>query len=165
MGPSAVVAALMDDTLRAFTKKGKEAWCVTLPAPVRCVAAVPLPQHGMWAAAVGMTDGTIHLYSDGRLIDSISTPRPVSALICGTFGQGEHCLVANSDDGGLMVHILRRTASFAAQPEETDSKDQQTLPIPKKTKLFVEQTVRERESSKGGHNWLNFISVILRLIM
>ena len=163
MGPSAVVAALMDDTLRAYSKKGKEAWSVILPKPVRCLTAVPLPQHGMWASAVGMTDGTIHLYSEGRLIDTINTPKPVSALICGTFGQGEHCLVANHDDGGLMVHILRRTASFAAASDEPDPKDLQALPIPKKTKLFVEQTVREREGAKGK-KLITLISAIFKLI-
>jgi Bardet-Biedl syndrome 1 protein len=52
-------------------------------------------------------------------------------------------------DGGLLIKILKRTAVF----EERDlsggppAAQNVKLNVPKKTKLFVDQTMRERESA------------------
>ena len=58
-----------------------------------------------------------------------------------------------SQDGGLIVNILKRTASFedraaAAGPPLAQSI---RLNVPKKTKLYVDQTLRERESGAAMH--------------
>jgi len=54
--------------------------------------------------------------------------------------------------GGLIVKMLKRTAQFdqkswtvAGPPAAQNVK----LDIPKKTKLFLDQTVREREAGSG----------------
>ena len=55
--------------------------------------------------------------------------------------------------GGLIVKMLKRTAQFdsksvtAAGPPAAQNVK---LDIPKKTKLFLDQTVREREVGSGG---------------
>lgn len=54
--------------------------------------------------------------------------------------------------GGLVVKMLKRTAMFDGRssvigPPVAQS---QKLDVPKKTKLFLDQTVRERESGKGN---------------
>jgi Bardet-Biedl syndrome 1 protein len=67
----------------------------------------------------------------------------------GRFGREENTLVMVSRNGCLTVKILKRAAKFiikefAETPiQSTNSK----LNIPKKTKLFVDQTMREREQS------------------
>ena len=55
--------------------------------------------------------------------------------------------------GGLIVKILKRTAKFemrdvAAGPPSAQN---MKLNIPKKTKLFVDQTMRERENCVGAY--------------
>ena len=56
--------------------------------------------------------------------------------------------------GGLIIKILKRTATF----EESDTlhgppKEQQTkIDVPKRTKLYVDQTLREREQAEGTIN-------------
>lgn len=59
-------------------------------------------------------------------------------------------------DGSLLIKILKRTAEFSLS-FETGSKaaaetSNMTVAIPKKTKIFIEQTVRERENSSAIHN-------------
>lgn len=51
--------------------------------------------------------------------------------------------------GGLSVKILKRTAKFENQDYSNTVRDLQNtkLNLPKKTKLFVDQTMREREHS------------------
>lgn len=60
------------------------------------MVGLPLPQHGTWAAAVGLANGQVLLYMDGHLVDMLPHHSPVSALVCGTFGRGEHCLIVNT---------------------------------------------------------------------
>ncbi|KAF4520686.1 hypothetical protein B566_EDAN006362 [Ephemera danica] len=158
-----IVAVLMDNTLRGYTRKGKETWCVSLASSARCMVGIPLPQHGTWVAGVGLANGQVLLYMDGHLVDMVANHSPVSALVSGTFGRGEHCLIINTADGALLVKILRRTATFNPLPESTDDSATQQLQVPKKTKLFVEQTMRERDNSKSMHEAFQHDLLRLRL--
>lgn len=53
--------------------------------------------------------------------------------------------------GGLSVKILKRTADFSIRPDQVlnmnPSNTQVKFIIPKKTKLFIEQTIRERSEA------------------
>jgi Bardet-Biedl syndrome 1 protein len=53
--------------------------------------------------------------------------------------------------GHLLVKILKRTAQFTAQSSGTGMIPPQQIKmlVPKKTKLFMEQTLRERENAVG----------------
>ncbi|KAG8294266.1 hypothetical protein J6590_106829, partial [Homalodisca vitripennis] len=54
--------------------------------------------------------------------------------------------------GALSVKLLKRTAQFGSgerQPTSQDKPHNIKLLVPKKSKLFVEQTLREREQFKG----------------
>lgn len=57
-------------------------------------------------------------------------------------------LVIISAGGALSVLILKRTARFDANPKDPlQALSFHKLNIPKKTKLFVDQTMRERENA------------------
>ena len=61
----------------------------------------------------------------------------------------------NLIDGSLIIKILKRTAEFLLETDDskTFKNDAPTaLSIPKKTKIFIEQTVRERENSGAIHH-------------
>ena len=53
--------------------------------------------------------------------------------------------------GGLIVKMLKRTAQFDSKSTFAGPPAAQSvkLDIPKKTKLFLDQTVREREAGPG----------------
>ncbi len=53
--------------------------------------------------------------------------------------------------GGLIVKILKRTAQFEDKDAIKGALEAQNkkLNVPKKTKLFVDQTLRERENAVG----------------
>jgi Bardet-Biedl syndrome 1 protein len=57
--------------------------------------------------------------------------------------------------GHLLVKILKRTAQFTAQSSGTGMVPPQQIKmlVPKKTKLFMEQTLRERENAVGK-SWI-----------
>ena len=69
----------------------------------------------------------------------------------GRFGREDGTLVLVMQGGALAVKILKRTVTFESKdPNPGPPKAQMVkLNIPKKTKVFVDQTVRERENPVG----------------
>lgn len=59
-------------------------------------------------------------------------------------------------DGSLLIKILKRTAEFSTPLDipikPSDEASNLGVAIPKKTKIFIEQTVREKENATQIHN-------------
>lgn len=82
----------------------------------------------------------------------------IVAMKFGRFGREDNTLVMISKRGTLTVKILKRTAKFTSKEYEGEGNQVITttvanaagrLIVPKKTKLFVDQTMREREQYLG----------------
>ena len=69
----------------------------------------------------------------------------------GRFSREEGALVMVTQGGALIVKLLKRTVTFEGREVATGPPVAQStkLNVPKKTKVFVEQTQRERESGTG----------------
>lgn len=78
-------------------------------------------------------------------------------------GQEERTMAMVTVGGGLCVKILKRTADFSIHNAISNltSSDGSKFVIPKKTRLFVEQTIRERSEAKKIHT--TFQQGLLRL--
>lgn len=95
----------------------------------------------------------------------------------GRFGREENALVMITVGGGLIIQILKRTAQFAQveqssilsggsfshSPGGPSDKKPKKLDVPKKTKLYVDQTLRERENSVAMHRMFQHDLYLLRL--
>lgn len=74
-------------------------------------------------------------------------------MVYGTYGREENSLVVVHGPGSITIKIWRRAADIdsmnftAGPPPEQDI----PLPVPKKTKLYIEQTQREREKAADIH--------------
>ena len=75
----------------------------------------------------------------------------VVGLKFGPFGREEGALLLVTQGGALIVKMLKRTASLEAKdPNPGPPRGQLAkLNVPKKTKVFVDQTIRERENAVG----------------
>ncbi|VDM51690.1 unnamed protein product [Angiostrongylus costaricensis] len=95
-----------------------------------------------------LLENQIRLYTHLHLLDIIKTERSLSWMKFGQFGREEGALIVGTSDGGLFVKLFRRKASLdervdlAAPPKPYNIK----LNIPKKSKIFIDQTMREREN-------------------
>lgn len=69
-------------------------------------------------------------------------------------GQEERTIAMVTVGGGLCMKILKRTADFNVNNSTSQSLSYNTskFTIPKKTRLFVDQTIRERAEAKKIHN-------------
>ena len=74
---------------------------------------------------------------------------PVCGLRFGRIGREDNALAITARSGAVRVRILPRLAKLEANPEGAGPPPEQDVPlaVPKKTKLYVEQTQREREQA------------------
>jgi Bardet-Biedl syndrome 1 protein len=153
-----IVVVCMDNQLLCFSKKGKKLWSITLGQSIVCMTTVTLPHFGINLVCVALTGGQIQLYSQKKFVDQFYAPETVSAMTFGRLGQEDHVLILITIEGTLMIKILKRTAEFSITENIYDNKltrNQDTstsLQIPKKSKIFVEQTIRERDNAPIIHN-------------
>ncbi|XP_061667182.1 Bardet-Biedl syndrome 1 protein [Syngnathoides biaculeatus] len=160
-----VVVGTVDQNLEGFTQKGKKLWKVVLPAPICTMATMDLSARGFQGVLVGLANCEVHLYRDKNLVSTIKTPDAVSAICFGRYGREDGTLVMTMKGGGLMVKILKRTAEFRERDSAPGPPAAQSvrLNVPKKTKLYVDQTLRERENGPAMHRAFQMDLVRLRL--
>ncbi|KAM8889205.1 BBSome complex member BBS1 isoform 1-T2 [Synchiropus picturatus] len=160
-----VVVGCSDESLQGFTQKGKKLWRTVLPAPINTMAAMDLPTRGFQAVLVALANCEVHLYRDKNLLSTLKTPDIVTSICFGRYGREDGTLIMTTKGGGLIVKILKRTAVF----EERDSApgpplaQSVRLSVPKKTKLYVDQTLRERENAVVMHRAFQMDLTRLRL--
>ena len=129
--------------------KGNCLWSVKQPALITTIEAIDVERQGLRLIAVALDNRQIHLYQDRHRVDVIETDDTIVSMKYGRFGREDNTLVMVGRSGGLTIKILKRTAKFTIKefgelPAQTVNSK---LNIPKKTKLFVDQTMREREQS------------------
>lgn len=77
----------------------------------------------------------------------------LAAIRYGTYSREANTLVTVSRSGALTFKMTKRTATFKAPDAPTGPPAEQDIPlaVPKKTRLYVDQTQRERECAVDMH--------------
>jgi len=106
------------------------------------------------ALLVALETGELRVYYEKNLISSINTDDVMTGVRFGHFGRESGTLVLAFKSGALDVKILsRNSANLGSLTALSGPPPEQDIPlkVPKKTKLYVEQTLRERESAVDMH--------------
>ena len=139
----------MDQMLSTYTSKGNCLWSVKQPAGITAIEAIDVEILGLRLVAVSLDNKQIYIYQDKLTVDIIQVDDVIVAMKFGRFGREDNTLAMVSRKGYLIIKILKRTAKFVPNEkvDDTNQSVNSKLIIPKKTKLFVDQTMREREQS------------------
>ncbi|XP_025104031.1 LOW QUALITY PROTEIN: Bardet-Biedl syndrome 1 protein-like [Pomacea canaliculata] len=160
-----IYVGTMDQMLHCFTAKGKKLWSIKMPATIMTLEAIDFKPKGFSGVAVALGNSQVQIYKEKYLTDVIHTEDVVTGLRFGHFAREDGTLVMTTRSGSLFVKILKRTAKFeerdlsAGPPAAQNVK----LNVPKKTKLFVDQTLRERENAVAMHRTFQRDLYLLRL--
>ncbi|XP_061462366.1 Bardet-Biedl syndrome 1 protein isoform X3 [Rhineura floridana] len=148
-----IVVACSDETLQSYTQKGKKLWVVPLPAPPITVSLMDEKFQSFQAVLVALANMEVHMFQDKNLMNVIQTQDIVTSICFGRYGREDNTLVMTTKGGGLIIKILKRTATFDKEDKAAGAPVAQSikLSVPKKTKLYVDQTLRERESGVAMH--------------
>lgn len=161
-----ILVGCMDNSLSTYTTKGICMWTLQLKDRITCMTPIDVDLLGLRLVAVALTSRQIIIYQDKHRVDCIETHDVVTSMKFGRYGREDGTLVMVSANGSLTINILKRTAKFYPKEIPSDllsmsSSAHQSLNIPKKTKLFVDQTMRERDESVGQYPLIRRTLIIL----
>jgi len=152
---SVVICATMNQSLHAYSHKGKKKWSIYLPSGVLALEPLFLSRNpNANCFLVALDNGEVRLYNERNCVTTIDVgDRKVSAMRFGAYGREEGALAIAYKSGGLSLKMLPRLADLTSAGEAPGPPPEQDIPlqVPKKTKLYVEQTQREREHSTEMH--------------
>uniref|UniRef100_A0A914HRP6 Bardet-Biedl syndrome 1 N-terminal domain-containing protein n=1 Tax=Globodera rostochiensis TaxID=31243 RepID=A0A914HRP6_GLORO len=110
----------------------------------------PKQYNGVLVALVN----EIHLYVNQLRVDTIRMDHPIEWIRFGRMGREEGVLVIATVGGGLCVKIFRRVANFEESRLTTTAQrkpTKNTIELPKKSRTFVDQSLRERQNVQLLH--------------
>lgn len=148
-----IAVGCMDKSITCFTTKGKKLWAIHLPGQITTMTVLNHKAKGYKALMVALDNAEVRVYRDKVLANTIHTQDVIHGMKFGRFGREDGALVMTTIGGGLIVKILKRTANFDSSDHTPAAPASQTakLNIPRKTKLFVDQALRERENATEMH--------------
>lgn len=116
---------------------------------------------------MGLDNNEVRLYSDKFLVDTMTLPDPPVMMQFGKYDREDSTLVVVTKSGGLYIFILKRNVDLSQGVSSANVgpsiKQYQKLNVPRKTKTFVDQTLRERENGVKMHRQFQHDLYKLRL--
>eukprot|EP00403_Amphidinium_massartii_P031176 CAMPEP_0178386438 /NCGR_PEP_ID=MMETSP0689_2-20121128/8560_1 /TAXON_ID=160604 /ORGANISM="Amphidinium massartii, Strain CS-259" /LENGTH=599 /DNA_ID=CAMNT_0020006775 /DNA_START=42 /DNA_END=1838 /DNA_ORIENTATION=- len=149
-----IYVGCMDNVIHCFHFKGKKNHSIYLPCSISCMSLLQLTRaRAAKALVVALSNGEVKLYNGKHLICTVKTTDVITGVKLGTFGREEGSMVLSFKSGALMVKILQRSANLEVSNTTPGPPPEQDIPldVPKKTKLYVEQTSRERDQAIDMH--------------
>uniref|UniRef100_A0A8C6GFT6 Bardet-Biedl syndrome 1 n=1 Tax=Mus spicilegus TaxID=10103 RepID=A0A8C6GFT6_MUSSI len=149
----------------AVSCQGKKLWTVQMPAAILTMNLLEQRSRGLQAVMAALANGEVRIYRDKALLNVIHAPDAVTSLCFGRYGREDNTLIMTTRGGGLIIKILKRTAVFVEGTGEVGPPLAQTtkLSVPRKTRLYVDQTLREREAGTAMHRTFQTDLYLLRL--
>lgn len=149
-----LVIAGMNQNLYSFYNKGRLNFTKAMPAEITDICKLEVrKQTSTQCILVALKTGEIRMFNDKYHIDTITVGETINAMKFGTFGREEGCLVINTASGGLQAKVLQRQANLNGTSQRPGPPIEQDIPlnVPKKTKLFLELTQREKDQGVKMH--------------
>lgn len=162
-----ILVGCMGNQLHSYHIKGKKNFTVYLPAHITNMELLSMKgSRKVQACVVALANGEVRVYNDKNLVSTVDVYDEVTGLRYGKFGREENTLVLALKSGALSVKILPRTVDLEKSKMPAGPPPEQDIPlqVPKKTKLYVEQTQRERDNATDMHQTFQRELCKLRLV-
>ncbi|CAM9680067.1 unnamed protein product [Ascophyllum nodosum] len=156
IGIAIIYVATTDRSLHAYHLKGRRDSTLKMPTLVTQLEVVDT--RSTICLLVALIDGDVRLYdADKNLLHTLRTGHPIAAMRFGPYAREDGALAVVSTSGKLSIFMLNRKARLSkptgTRDLATGRPPEQDIPlnIPKKTKLYVEQTQREKLQAGDIH--------------
>jgi len=150
---NSIVVGCMDRTIHSFTFKGRKNFSLHMSSNVTSLESIVTRSHRtVECYAVGLMNNEVRVYNGKYLVTVLPVDAPVTCLRFGNYGREANTLLISTKAGSLFVKMLRRGANLEIQGTAGPPSEQDVpLALPKKTKLYIEQTQRERDHTVHMH--------------
>lgn len=149
-----IVVGCMNDVMHNYQHTGHKNYSIYLPSAIHCMTLVAVTAQRMTkAVAVALANLEVRIYNEKHLVSVFSVKSPVTGMVFGRYGREDNTFITITRSGALDIKILPRTANLEVSSSAVGPPPEQDVPlqVPKKTRLYVEQTQREREQAVDMH--------------
>ena len=146
--------ATMDKLVSCYTTRGKRIKAMVMPDEITELCILPAKRSKVgYLLMVALASGVLRMYKESQLVNTVELEKPIIALRFGSYGREDGTLICIHGQGSLTIKIWRRQVDVDAMTADAGPPPEQDipLPVPKKTKLYVEQTQRERDNAAEIH--------------
>ncbi|XP_055912088.1 Bardet-Biedl syndrome 1 protein homolog [Eupeodes corollae] len=153
-----IAVAGMDKQFKCYSKKGKQLYGYVLEAVPICLVPICLLHLGLTIVCVSLVGGLVQLFIQKTIVDQFKMEETVIAMIFGRLGQEEYVLTLITESGNMHIKILKRSATFdvtkgilSDKNNDVNVKKMSLLEKPKKSSIFIEQSLREKLNAKATY--------------
>ena len=149
-----IYVTTMDGNLLCYHVKGRKVFSLALPAPATNLGVAKLSRNRVIEALiVSLANGEVRLYNHKTLIHTLQLDDVVTAMRWGQFGREANSCAFIGRNGSLTLKMMSRQADLEKSNIEAGPPPEQDIPlkVPKKTKLYVEQSEREVANAVSMH--------------
>ena len=140
---------------------GQKTYGIYFNAPIKAMKVLDVNRQKRFERLlVGLGNGEIRVYNESKLAVTIHMHQsdPCKGLLFGRLGREENALVVVTNSGATNVKIMPRRADLTGNSAMSNQSGEnktaaETVPlaVPKKTKVYVEHTARERQFGVEMH--------------
>lgn len=145
----------MNQLVTCYSARGKKLKGITVTDPVTDMINMPIKRSKLTnILLVALISGDIFLYQDTQKIYSFRVFAPVISMVFGQYGREDNSLIIIHGQGQMTIKMWSRNTNpdqFTQNSSGPPAEQSIPIPIPKKTKIFLEQTVREKENAREIH--------------
>lgn len=149
-----IFIATMNDTIHCYhARSGKKQYSIYLPCGVKDMEILDMKgSRNVSCLIVALENFELRVYNGKQLINTIKTADRICGMRFGIYGSETNTLGMTFSNGGLSFKFLARTAKLEGKTQ-TGPPEEQNIPLnlPKRTKLYLEQTNREKEYAVEMH--------------
>eukprot|EP00164_Ancoracysta_twista_P002068 GFYU01002724.1.p1 GENE.GFYU01002724.1~~GFYU01002724.1.p1 ORF type:complete len:595 (-),score=154.58 GFYU01002724.1:156-1940(-) len=145
---------VMGNMIHNYHIKGRKNYTIYLPASVSCMELMSLQAtRNLKCMVVALSNGEVRVYNEKAMIHSLQTNDVVVGMRFDSFAREQFSLIMSMKSRSLCIKILQRNANLESPSNPAGPPPEQDVPlnVPKKTKLYVEQTERERDQATEMH--------------
>mmetsp|Transcript_7059 Transcript_7059/g.25118 ORF Transcript_7059/g.25118 Transcript_7059/m.25118 type:complete len:582 (-) Transcript_7059:34-1779(-) len=149
-----ILIGTMDDTIHCYHIKGTKNYSLYMPCRITNMELLQQKKTRMvHCLMVALENGEIRVYNGKALACTINAGGRITALRFGAYGREENSLIYLKSDGSVTIKMLRRSANLEVAASKPGPPPEQDVPlnVPRKTRLYVEQTQRERDQATDMH--------------
>ncbi|EGD72418.1 hypothetical protein PTSG_00438 [Salpingoeca rosetta] len=156
-----------DSCLYCFSTKGRRLWQVKMPAPITAHSPMVYRPKMLRLTLIGLENGEIRLYSDKEMLSTLKVDSGVAALRFGRLWRDSYVLVTVTQEGHYIVHRLKRATEFHQLKGVKGPPPEQhiRIKVPTKTKLYVDQTQREKDNAVSMHQAFRRDHYVLQVLV
>lgn len=160
-----VYVALMSRLVKIFDSAGKLLETVAFENHIISLVSINIELRQLTCCCVATEDGEMTFLDKATRLSSFRADEGISSMFFGQVGREPHNLLTISRQGGLFLRTLSRIPNSIRGNKKSEAEEAPSpIPVPKKTKLFIDKCEEERANASEMHNqWKNSLRYLYLL--